>query len=185
MADAARLLGQVDVPVLVIIGKKDIQVDWVADGEPLQRAALGHDRVTFLSREREPRPQKRAAAPLGAGGRGGVARLQRSRRSAGSGHHGSNREVAARGGVKPLSPRPWSPTVKAILGRWHAFGSEKPRERMAVADDVLRARVRVSSAADALLSVGEVWVELTRVEVIGLCLKLSVLREYGPFRMRP
>jgi pimeloyl-ACP methyl ester carboxylesterase len=41
MADAASLLRQVDIPVLVIIGKKDIQVDWHADGEPLQRAAAG------------------------------------------------------------------------------------------------------------------------------------------------
>lgn len=47
-ADAANLLGHADVPVLVIIGKKDIQVDWQADGEPLQRAAAGHDEVTFL-----------------------------------------------------------------------------------------------------------------------------------------
>ena len=48
LADAAPLLRQVDVPVLVIIGKKDIQVDWQADGEPLQRAAAGHEEVTFL-----------------------------------------------------------------------------------------------------------------------------------------
>ena len=48
LADAASLLGQADVPVLVIIGKKDIQVDWQADGEPLQRAATGHGNVTFL-----------------------------------------------------------------------------------------------------------------------------------------
>jgi hypothetical protein len=48
MADAASLLAQVDVPVLVIIGKKDIQIDWQADGEPLQRAAAGHADVTFL-----------------------------------------------------------------------------------------------------------------------------------------
>ena len=48
MADAAPLLGQVKVPVLVIIGKKDIQVDWQADGEPLQHAAAGHENVTFL-----------------------------------------------------------------------------------------------------------------------------------------
>jgi len=47
-ADAATLLRQVDVPVLVIIGKRDIQVDWQADGEPLQRAAAGHKEVTFL-----------------------------------------------------------------------------------------------------------------------------------------
>ena len=47
-ADAAPLLRQVDVPVLVIIGKKDLQVDWQADGEPLQRAAAGHEMVTFV-----------------------------------------------------------------------------------------------------------------------------------------
>jgi uncharacterized protein len=47
-ADAASLLGQVDVPVLVIIGKKDIQIDWQADGAALQRAAAGHANVTFL-----------------------------------------------------------------------------------------------------------------------------------------
>lgn len=48
MANAVPLLRLVDVPVLVIIGKKDIQVDWQADGEPLQRAAAGHENVTFL-----------------------------------------------------------------------------------------------------------------------------------------
>jgi uncharacterized protein len=48
LADAAPLLSQVDVPTLVIIGKKDRQVDWQADGEPLQRAAAGHADVTFL-----------------------------------------------------------------------------------------------------------------------------------------
>ena len=34
--------------MLVIIGKKDIQVDWQADGEPLKLAAAGHEEVTFL-----------------------------------------------------------------------------------------------------------------------------------------
>jgi pimeloyl-ACP methyl ester carboxylesterase len=48
VADAATLLRQIDVPVLVIIGKKDIQVDWQADGEPLRQAAAGHRDVTFL-----------------------------------------------------------------------------------------------------------------------------------------
>ena len=48
MADAASLLRQVNVPVLVVIGKMDLQVDWQADGEPLQRAAVGHADVTFL-----------------------------------------------------------------------------------------------------------------------------------------
>jgi alpha-beta hydrolase superfamily lysophospholipase len=47
-ADAAPLLRQVDVPVLVIIGKKDLQVDWQANGGPLQRAAAGHEEVSFF-----------------------------------------------------------------------------------------------------------------------------------------
>jgi fermentation-respiration switch protein FrsA (DUF1100 family) len=70
MADAAPLLAQVDVPVLVIIGKKDIQVDWRDDGEPLQRAAVGHANVTFLFPENanhvlkyEPRPRAELAQP--------------------------------------------------------------------------------------------------------------------------
>jgi uncharacterized protein len=46
-ADAATPLRQVDVPVLVVIGKKDVQVDWQADGAPLQRAAAGHANVSF------------------------------------------------------------------------------------------------------------------------------------------
>jgi pimeloyl-ACP methyl ester carboxylesterase len=63
-ADAAAMLRQVNVPVLVIIGKKDIQINWQADGEPLQRAAAGHKDVTFLFPENvnhvlkhEPRPR--------------------------------------------------------------------------------------------------------------------------------
>jgi alpha-beta hydrolase superfamily lysophospholipase len=47
-ANAAPLLKQVNIPVLVIIGKKDIQVDWQADGEPLKQAAAGREDVTFL-----------------------------------------------------------------------------------------------------------------------------------------
>lgn len=46
-ADAATPLGRVSVPVLVVIGKKDTQVDWQADGEPLQRAASGRENVSF------------------------------------------------------------------------------------------------------------------------------------------
>src|SRR5579872_823078 len=48
MADAAPLLKQVDIPVLVIIGKKDLQVDWQADGEKLVQAVAGRTEVTFL-----------------------------------------------------------------------------------------------------------------------------------------
>lgn len=48
MSDAAPLLKQVTVPVLVIIGKKDVQVSWQADGEMLQRAVAGHENIKFL-----------------------------------------------------------------------------------------------------------------------------------------
>jgi len=67
-ADAATLLRQVDIPVLVIIGKRDIQVDWHADGEPLQQAAAGRADVTFLFPKHvnhvlkhEPRPRSALA----------------------------------------------------------------------------------------------------------------------------
>lgn len=43
--DPAAALAQVDAPVLVIIGKKDIQVDWEVDGQAL--AAVAGDNVTF------------------------------------------------------------------------------------------------------------------------------------------
>lgn len=67
-ADAASLLAQVSVPVLVVIGKKDLQVDWRADGDPLQRAAAGRAAITFLFPEdanhvlkHEPRPRRELA----------------------------------------------------------------------------------------------------------------------------
>jgi pimeloyl-ACP methyl ester carboxylesterase len=69
-ADAASLLSQVDIPTLVVIGKKDLQVDWQADGEPLQRAAAGRANVTFLFPENanhvlkeEIRPQAELTLP--------------------------------------------------------------------------------------------------------------------------
>ena len=69
-ADAAPLLATVDVPVLVLIGQKDIQVDWRADGDPLRRAAAGREGVDFVFPEaanhllkQEPRPRQKLAAP--------------------------------------------------------------------------------------------------------------------------
>lgn len=63
-ADGAPLLEAVNVPVLVVIGKKDIQIDWQADGEPLARAARNRPLVTFLFPEHanhvlkhEPKPR--------------------------------------------------------------------------------------------------------------------------------
>ena len=58
IADAAALLEQIQVPVLIVIGKKDIQVDWQADGEPLQRAAAGKNDVTFIFPENANHVQK-------------------------------------------------------------------------------------------------------------------------------
>ena len=69
VADAAAMLAQVRVPVLVVIGQKDIQADWQADGEQLQQAAAGHEDITFLFPENanhvlkyEPRPRAQLTA---------------------------------------------------------------------------------------------------------------------------
>jgi hypothetical protein len=48
-AAAAAPLKKVRVPVLIVIGKKDLQVDWQADGEPLQRAVAVRAEVTSSS----------------------------------------------------------------------------------------------------------------------------------------
>jgi uncharacterized protein len=62
-ADATALLRKVAIPVLVIIGKRDIQVDWQVDGEPLERAAAGRDDVTFLFPENANHVLKHEARP--------------------------------------------------------------------------------------------------------------------------
>lgn len=63
-ADAATPLSDVRVPVLIVIGKKDLQVDWQADAEPLQRASARRTDVSFVFPENanhvlkhEPRPR--------------------------------------------------------------------------------------------------------------------------------
>jgi pimeloyl-ACP methyl ester carboxylesterase len=68
-ADAAPLLKQIQIPVLVIIGKKDIQVDWKIDGELLQAAAEGKKKVEFFFPENtnhilkyEPKPRTELVA---------------------------------------------------------------------------------------------------------------------------
>jgi pimeloyl-ACP methyl ester carboxylesterase len=48
LADAASLLGRIEVPALVVIGKKDIQVNWKDDGEILRRKAAGRPDITFV-----------------------------------------------------------------------------------------------------------------------------------------
>jgi pimeloyl-ACP methyl ester carboxylesterase len=48
MADAAAWLPQVSKPALVVIGQKDIQVDWQADGGRLQQAVAGREDIAFV-----------------------------------------------------------------------------------------------------------------------------------------
>lgn len=43
----ARYLAKVEVPVLVVIGKKDIQVDWQTDGPLFEAVAGEHDNITI------------------------------------------------------------------------------------------------------------------------------------------
>jgi pimeloyl-ACP methyl ester carboxylesterase len=46
-ADAASRLRRIKAPVLVVIGKKDIQVDWQVDGALLAQALQGHPDATL------------------------------------------------------------------------------------------------------------------------------------------
>jgi uncharacterized protein len=46
-ADITPQLQQINVPVLILIGKKDIQVDWQVDGANLQKAAEGKTNIVF------------------------------------------------------------------------------------------------------------------------------------------
>ncbi len=48
IADTSSLLRNADVPLLVVIGKKDIQVDWTEDGELLQHAVKEHEDAILL-----------------------------------------------------------------------------------------------------------------------------------------
>ncbi len=66
-------IDKVDVPVLVVIGKKDIQTDWQADGSALEAATEKNPAVTFvypenanhvLKNEQTPREQLSAQSAL-------------------------------------------------------------------------------------------------------------------------
>ena len=46
-ADIVPQLKDIHIPVLVIIGKKDIQIDWQLDGANIQAAAEGQDNFSF------------------------------------------------------------------------------------------------------------------------------------------
>jgi alpha-beta hydrolase superfamily lysophospholipase len=47
ITDPARLLARIKEPVLILIGKKDVQVDWRTDGGLLEKAMAGRRNVTF------------------------------------------------------------------------------------------------------------------------------------------
>jgi dienelactone hydrolase len=44
---AADYIGKITVPVLIIIGKKDLQTDWKLEGDVLEQAVKGKKNVTF------------------------------------------------------------------------------------------------------------------------------------------
>ena len=46
--DPSQFIAQVDEPILVLIGKKDIQVDWQADGKALEGVTAKKTNMTFL-----------------------------------------------------------------------------------------------------------------------------------------
>ena len=48
MACTAAWLVEIDVPVLVLIGKKDLQFDWQIDGERLEEVVGDSATVTFF-----------------------------------------------------------------------------------------------------------------------------------------
>jgi pimeloyl-ACP methyl ester carboxylesterase len=61
----ARLLLDVPEPALIVIGQKDIQVNWQVDGQALEAALAGRDNVTFVYPENanhvlkyEPKPRE-------------------------------------------------------------------------------------------------------------------------------
>jgi alpha-beta hydrolase superfamily lysophospholipase len=47
-ADPAQLLRDVNEPLLIIIGRKDIQANWQVDGQALEAALAGRDNATFV-----------------------------------------------------------------------------------------------------------------------------------------
>ena len=74
LENPAHQASQVPEPMLVLIGKKDIQIDWRADGGPLQTATAKNGNATFVFPDNadhvlkyEPRPREGlVAAEVGA-----------------------------------------------------------------------------------------------------------------------
>ncbi len=61
--DGAKELAKVDIPVLVVIGKKDIQVDWQLDGAILKKLSETHDNITVDFTENANHVQKYEPMP--------------------------------------------------------------------------------------------------------------------------
>ncbi len=62
--DPAVKLAEITVPVLILLGKKDIQVDWQTDGPVFETVAGEHDNITVSYAENanhvlrvEPKPR--------------------------------------------------------------------------------------------------------------------------------
>ncbi|MDD1720631.1 MAG: alpha/beta hydrolase [Euryarchaeota archaeon] len=69
LKNPALLVSRVSEPMLVLIGKKDIQTDWRADGDALQKATAKNGNATFVFPENadhvlkyEPRPREKLVA---------------------------------------------------------------------------------------------------------------------------
>jgi len=69
LEDPARLIARVSEPILVVIGKKDIQVDWRKDGSALEKATAGNVHMRFAYPgnadhvlKYEPRPRENLTA---------------------------------------------------------------------------------------------------------------------------
>jgi len=65
LEDPASLIARVSEPILVVMGKKDIQVDWHKDGGALEKATAGNVHMRFAYPENadhvlkyEPRPRE-------------------------------------------------------------------------------------------------------------------------------
>jgi uncharacterized protein len=74
MYDPSEFIAKINEPTLVVIGKKDIQVDWQTDGQALEKATAKKTNVTYLypenanhilKHEETPREQLTAQATLG------------------------------------------------------------------------------------------------------------------------
>jgi pimeloyl-ACP methyl ester carboxylesterase len=64
MLDPLAVLAKITAPILIVIGKKDLQIDWQADGKPFEEIAAKRNNITLALPENanhvlkyEPRPR--------------------------------------------------------------------------------------------------------------------------------